>query len=77
MRPTTLAEYAGQSKLLAEGGVLQTMLLQGNLSSFILWGPPGVGKTTLARIIASQTQSKWILFPARDLWHKRNQNRDG
>lgn len=64
MRPTTLAEYAGQSKLLAEGGVLQTMLMQGNLSSFILWGPPGVGKTTLARIIASQTQSKWISFSA-------------
>lgn len=64
MRPRTLEEYAGQLRLLEDGGVLKTMISQGNLSSFILWGPPGVGKTTLARIIAGQTESKWISFSA-------------
>lgn len=64
MRPRTLEEYAGQTRLLEDGGVLKTMISQGNLSSFILWGPPGVGKTTLARIIAGQTESKWISFSA-------------
>ena len=64
MRPRTLEEYAGQMRLLEDGGVLKTMISQGNLSSFILWGPPGVGKTTLARIIAGQTESKWISFSA-------------
>ncbi len=64
MRPRNLDEYFGQDKLLAAGGVLRTMLAAGNLSSFILWGPPGVGKTTLARIIAKETDSKWISFSA-------------
>lgn len=64
MRPRDLDEYYGQTKLLEAGGVLKTMLSQGNLSSFILWGPPGVGKTTLARIIANQTESKWVSFSA-------------
>jgi putative ATPase len=64
MRPRNLDEYFGQDKLLAAGGVLRTMLAAGSLSSFILWGPPGVGKTTLARIIAKETDSKWISFSA-------------
>lgn len=52
MRPTTLDEYIGQRHLVGEGAVLRNMILSGRITSFILWGPPGVGKTTLAQIIA-------------------------
>ena len=52
MRPHSLTDYVGQKHLVGEGCVLRKMLESGNLSSFILWGPPGVGKTTLAHIIA-------------------------
>jgi putative ATPase len=54
MRPRTLDAYIGQSHLVGPGAVLRTMIESGRISSFILWGPPGVGKTTLATIIASQ-----------------------
>ena len=52
MRPRTLDQYVGQRHLVGEGCILRKMIQSGNLSSFILWGPPGVGKTTLAHIIA-------------------------
>ncbi len=52
MRPRSMEEYVGQRHLVGEGCILRKMIESGNLSSFILWGPPGVGKTTLAHIIA-------------------------
>ncbi|MBK9143583.1 MAG: replication-associated recombination protein A [Candidatus Melainabacteria bacterium] len=64
MRPSSLDEIAGQDKLLAEGGVLREMVEGGELTSMIFWGPPGVGKTTLAKIVAASTESKWISFSA-------------
>jgi len=64
MRPTNLDEFVGQEDLLANQGVLRQMVESGQVSSFILWGPPGVGKTTLARIIAQKTNSRWIAFSA-------------
>lgn len=64
MRPRSLDEVVGQSKLLSEEGILRQMVESGRLSSFILWGPPGVGKTTLARMVASTTDSKFVAFSA-------------
>lgn len=64
MRPRSLDEFVGQEKLLAHDGVLRQMIESDSLSSFILWGPPGVGKTTLARIVAAQTGSRWVAFSA-------------
>ena len=64
MRPRTLDDYIGQKHLVGEGAVLRQMIESGNLSSFIMWGPPGVGKTTLARIIAHQLQRPFYILSA-------------
>lgn len=64
MRPKTLDEYIGQQHLVGEGAILRQMLDRGTLSSFILWGPPGVGKTTLARIIARQLERPFYTLSA-------------
>ena len=64
LRPKTLKEYIGQKHLVGEGAVLRQMIESGNLSSFILWGPPGVGKTTLARIIAHELQRPFYTLSA-------------
>ncbi|MDD6186991.1 MAG: replication-associated recombination protein A [Oscillospiraceae bacterium] len=64
LRPENLSEFAGQKHLLGEGKVLRRLIESDNISSMIFWGPPGVGKTTLARIIARQTKAKFIDFSA-------------
>ncbi len=64
MRPETLEEYAGQKHLLAEDKILRRMIDRDEVQSMIFWGPPGVGKTTLAKIIARCTESNFINFSA-------------
>ncbi len=64
MRPRTIAEFSGQEHLVGEGRILQRMIETDSLSSLILWGPPGCGKTTLAHIIAAETKSHFIFFSA-------------
>ena len=64
MRPRTLEEFAGQTHLLGEGKVLRRMIESDAVGSMIFWGPPGVGKTTLARIIANRTKASFIDFSA-------------
>ncbi len=64
MRPKNLDEYVGQKHLVGQGCILRTMIDTGNLSSFILWGPPGVGKTTLARIIAETLDRDFFTLSA-------------
>lgn len=64
MRPESLDEYVGQSHLVAPGKILWRMIEHDRVSSMIFWGPPGVGKTTLARIIAHQTKSHFVTFSA-------------
>lgn len=64
MRPKTLDDYVGQKHLLGEGKVLRRLIEQDQISSMIFWGPPGVGKTTLAKIIASRTQAEFVEFSA-------------
>src|SRR6201992_801444 len=64
MRPRTLDEYVGQDHLLAPGKPLRVQIERDDTSSMIFWGPPGVGKTTLAKIIAETTQATFIEFSA-------------
>lgn len=64
MRPKTLDEYIGQKHLVGEGAVLRKMIDAGRISSFILWGPPGVGKTTLAQIIANRLETPFYTLSA-------------
>lgn len=64
MRPKTLNDYIGQKHLVGEGAILRQMIESGNIASFVLWGPPGVGKTTLARIIAHQLQRPFYTLSA-------------
>jgi len=64
LRPRTLDEYIGQRHLVGEGAVLRTMIDTGRVSSFILWGPPGVGKTTLAQIIANKLNTPFFTLSA-------------
>ena len=64
MRPQTLDEYVGQKHLVGKGAVLRNMIDSGRVSSFILWGPPGVGKTTLAHIIAQRLKTPFYTLSA-------------
>ena len=64
MRPHDLDGYVGQKHLVGEGGVIRNMIQTGNLTSFILWGPPGVGKTTLARIVAKSMDREFFTLSA-------------
>jgi ATPase related to the helicase subunit of the Holliday junction resolvase len=64
LRPKTLDDYIGQQHLVGKDAVLRRMIESGNISSFILWGPPGVGKTTLARIIANKLDRPFYTLSA-------------
>ncbi|MDE6811438.1 MAG: replication-associated recombination protein A [Muribaculaceae bacterium] len=64
MRPSSLENYIGQQHLVGQGGVIRNMIETGRINSFILWGPPGVGKTTLARIIANTTEADFFTLSA-------------
>jgi len=64
LRPKTLDDYIGQKHLVGEGAVLRQMIDSGRISSFILWGPPGVGKTTLAQIIAHKLETPFYTLSA-------------
>ncbi|MBR5541751.1 MAG: replication-associated recombination protein A [Bacteroides sp.] len=83
LRPKTLDEYIGQKHLVGQGAVLRKMIEAGRISSFILWGPPGVGKTTLAQIIAHKLETPFYTLSAvtsgvkdvRDVIEKARNNR--
>src|SRR5256885_4003938 len=64
MRPRTLDEFVGQEQLVGPGKPLRTQIERDDLGSLIFWGPPGTGKTTLAKIIASLTKAEFIEFSA-------------
>ncbi len=64
LRPRTIDDYVGQSHIVGPGAILRRMIESGNIASFILWGPPGVGKTTLAKIIANTTNAPFYTLSA-------------
>lgn len=64
LRPSSISEYIGQKHLVGQDSILRRMIESGNVASFILWGPPGVGKTTLAKIIAATTDSPFYTLSA-------------
>lgn len=64
LRPKTLDDYIGQKHLVGQGAILRKMIDAGRISSFILWGPPGVGKTTLAQIIANKLETPFYTLSA-------------
>ena len=64
LRPQSADQYIGQSHLMGEGGVIRRMIDSGNVPSFILWGPPGVGKTTLAQLVAAATGRRFFTLSA-------------
>ncbi len=64
MRPTTLEDYIGQDHLVGKDGIIRKMIETGRVNSFILWGPPGVGKTTLAKIVAQATEVPFYTLSA-------------
>ena len=64
MRPRTIAEYVGQRQLLGEGKILERMIAAGEYQSLVLWGPPGCGKTTLARLVAAESEMRFAPFSA-------------
>ncbi|MSE21809.1 AAA family ATPase, partial [Lactobacillus parabuchneri] len=64
VRPQTLDQFVGQHQLVGKGKVLREIIESDQLPSIIFWGPPGVGKTTLAEIIAKKTQAKFVTFSA-------------
>ncbi|MBA1394518.1 AAA family ATPase, partial [Lactobacillus sp. XV13L] len=66
VRPRSLAEFVGQKQLLGKGKILRDLIDHDQVTSMIFWGPPGVGKTTLAEIIAHQSQSTFYRFSAVD-----------
>ena len=83
LRPATLAEYVGQQHLLGPGKILRQLLERDQIPSMIFWGPPGVGKTTLASIIANRTRSSFVNFSAvtsgireiKDIMNQAQENR--
>ncbi len=64
LRPNSLDDYIGQEHIVGSNGIIRNMIESGRVNSFILWGPPGVGKTTLARIVAAQTDVPFYTLSA-------------